>query len=137
MPHLQTVLKAPFRVLRAAWRAVRPPAPRPVRTPRSPAAPATPPPPRPPLDLAVEGTPNPLALKFVCGVPVVGRGSLVAADAEAARGQPLAEALFALDGVASVFATRDFVTVTRSADGPPWGVLEPRVAEVLQRVVER
>lgn len=141
--NLQTLVKAPFRVARRLVRAVRgsTPAPAPRRAavrivaPPPPPAPARPP--RAPLSLYVEETPNPDARKFGCGVPVVNKGSLVLPDARSALGHPLGEALFRVEGVASVFATRDFVTITRSPGGPSWYELEPLIEDVLQDVVER
>ncbi len=51
-------------------------------------------------------------------------------DPAAAVEHPLAEALFALPGVVGVFATNDFLTVSKAADAD-WAELEPRVIEVL------
>jgi Fe-S cluster biogenesis protein NfuA len=47
-------------------------------------------------------------------------------DATGAAQSPLAEALFALDGVKGVFLGRDFITVTR-AGGHDWPALKPAV----------
>lgn len=49
------------------------------------------------------------------------------ASAEAAAGHPFAEAVFAIDGVASIFGVNDFVTVTRQP-GAEW---DPIVAAVV------
>lgn len=73
-------------------------------------------------------TPNPNAMKFT--VDVVLADMVNATSAEAAAGQPLAEALFALAGVSGVFATADFVTVSKGPDAD-WDTLVPAVIDVL------
>jgi hypothetical protein len=52
--------------------------------------------------------------------------TLNVANAEAAVGNPFAEAVFAAGGVAAVFGVNDFVTITRVVDAP-W---EPIIAAV-------
>jgi scaffold Nfu/NifU family protein len=49
------------------------------------------------------------------------------ASAEAAAGHPFAEAVFAVEGVASIFGVNDFVTITRQP-GSDW---DPIVAAVV------
>jgi NFU1 iron-sulfur cluster scaffold homolog, mitochondrial len=74
-------------------------------------------------------TPNPNAMKFSLDVtlPVM----VNATSPEAALGQPLAEALFAIDGVVGVFATADFVTVSKSPDAD-WDTITPAATEILR-----
>ena len=72
-------------------------------------------------------TPNPNAGKFTADRPVVeGKASKSFYSAAQAAGNPVAEALFALPGVASLFMVEDFVTVTKAPDAD-WGDLIPRV----------
>lgn len=79
-------------------------------------------------------TPNPNAGKFTIGRPVVdGRTSRSYHDAQQAAADPVAAALFELEGVASVFMVSDFVTVTKTA-GASWSELVPRVTSTLERV---
>jgi len=54
-------------------------------------------------------------------------------DLNEARASPLAEALFALDGVTRVFFGADFLTVTRAPDAPTWPQLK---APVLAAIME-
>lgn len=142
----QVLLKLPFRVARAAWREARaaldperasPPAAAPAPAPPS----AAPPPPEVPasvqVDVRVEVTPNPDALKFVCSVPVLAKGSLAVNGPDEAQGHPFAELLIGLHGVRTVFATRDFVTVSREPDGPSWDLLRPEITTVLQATLGR
>ena len=59
-------------------------------------------------------TPNPNALKFDLDAPLA--SSMNVTSAEAAAGNPFAEAVFEAGGVVSVFGVNDFVTVTREPD---------------------
>ena len=76
--------------------------------------------------IETEGTPNPATLKFLPGRDVMGQGTADFAHAAAAAHSPLAQALFALPGVARVFLGGDFVTVTKSDDSE-WSALRPQV----------
>ena len=148
---LDDAIKLPFRVtakvvkaaLRRARKAMVPEAPvgaplpprppRPVRAaPAGAPAPAPAPAaaPRVPFSVHYEQTPNPNALKFTCNVAVVPKGSFVFDNAEAAAGNPLGESLFALEGVSTVFATRDFVTITK-VNTAHWDALVPQVQAAL------
>lgn len=69
-------------------------------------------------------TPNPDALKFTLDTTLPGMFN--ATSPEAATGNPFASAVFAVEGVRSVFGTNDFVTVNRHP-GADW---EPIVAAV-------
>lgn len=62
-------------------------------------------------------TPNPNAMKFSLDTKLP--QTMNFASAEAAAGNPFAEAVFAVDGVVQVFGVNDFVTVTRRA-GVAW-----------------
>jgi Fe-S cluster biogenesis protein NfuA len=83
--------------------------------------------------IQTETTPNPEVLKFVPGRDVLGEGTREFTGAEQAAASPLAEAIFALDGVRRVFLGPDFLTVTRRDDGPSWPQLK---APVLAAVME-
>ncbi|PHK95030.1 NifU family protein [Pseudoroseomonas rhizosphaerae] len=77
--------------------------------------------------IETEATPNPATLKFLPGQDVMGgRGTADFTSAEGAGRSPLAERLFALDGVARVFLGADFVTVTKT-DAVDWQALKPMV----------
>jgi hypothetical protein len=80
-------------------------------------------------------TPNPNAGKFTVGRKLIeGRGSKSYFTREQAAADPVAAALFALAGVASVFIVDDFVTVTKNATAD-WSDLGPRVSAALERVL--
>lgn len=74
--------------------------------------------------IQTESTPNPATLKFLPGQSVLGTGTADFPTAEAATSSPLAQRLFAVDGVTGVFFGSDFVTVTK-ADAKEWGHLKP------------
>ena len=76
--------------------------------------------------IQTEATPNPATLKFLPGRAVMGEGTLEMRDAAtAAAASPLAEKLFAIDGVQAVFFGSDFVTVTKGA--AEWAHLKPAI----------
>ena len=83
--------------------------------------------------IQTEATPNPEVLKFLPGRDVLGDGTRAFRDADEARASPLAEAIFALDGVNRVFLGSDFLTVTRGPDAPTWPQLK---APVLAAIME-
>jgi NFU1 iron-sulfur cluster scaffold homolog, mitochondrial len=63
--------------------------------------------------IQTETTPNPDVLKFLPGETVLEGGSREFMTPEQARVSPLAEALFAIDGVTGLFFGSDFITVRR------------------------
>ena len=75
--------------------------------------------------IQTEATPNPATLKFLPGRPVLETGTLDMRDASEAAKSPLAERLFAIDGVNGVFFGSDFITVSK-ADGE-WQQLKPAI----------
>lgn len=80
------------------------------------------------MAVTVEQTPNPNALKFSVGSPVGGPGTYVkgAEPAEEYLGE-----LLRVDGVASVFFTADFVTISKTPDGS-WDAIRPRASAILE-----
>jgi len=82
-----------------------------------------------------KATPNPNAGKFTVGrVIVEGKASRSFYNVTQAASDPIAAALFALDGVTNVFMVEDFVTVTKDASAD-WSELIPRVTETLENVL--
>ena len=77
--------------------------------------------------IQTEQTPNPATLKFLPGREVLASGSANFPDAGSAAGRsPLAERLFAVDGVTGVYFGYDFVTITK-ADGRDWYMMKPMI----------
>jgi hypothetical protein len=75
-------------------------------------------------------TPNPDAMRY--GLDVTFDEMVTYSSAEDAASNPFAAAVFAAPGVASLFATASFCTVTRSP-GAPW---EPITAAVQAAAAE-
>lgn len=77
--------------------------------------------------IQTEATPNPATVKFIPGETVLESGSADFATRDSAAGvSPLAERLFAIDGVAGVFLGSDFVSVTKT-DAKEWLVMKPLI----------
>lgn len=84
------------------------------------------------MAVVFQRTPNPNAGKFVVGGPVVeGKASKSFYSAGQAAGTPVAEALFTLDGVVSLFMVEDFITVTKTPNAD-WSVLAPLVIRTIE-----
>lgn len=79
------------------------------------------------MEITVERTPNPAAMKFTVGVPVGGPATFTIVEGADERIEPILE----LDGVTSVFMTADFITVSGSPD-IDWDSVVPAVVTTLQ-----
>ncbi len=77
--------------------------------------------------IQTEETPNPAVLKFLPGREVLKNGTAeFCSKEEAEKGSELASALFAIEGVASVFFGADFISVAKLASSD-WDVLKPPI----------
>ena len=75
--------------------------------------------------IQTEETPNPATLKFLPGQTVLESGTADFTNSADASGRsPLAEALFAVEGVAAVFFGNEFITITKAHD-KDWFVMKP------------
>jgi NFU1 iron-sulfur cluster scaffold homolog, mitochondrial len=79
----------------------------------------------------IQPTPNPNAAKFILDRPIVEQPMSFFTPA-AAKGHPLAEALFAIPGVSSLLLLGDFVTVNKAADAR-WDQIAAQVKAVLAK----
>jgi hypothetical protein len=87
------------------------------------------------VSVRYQPTPNPNAGKFTVGRTVVeGNASRSYFAAEQAAGDPLAAALFAVEGVASLFMVDDFITVMKRPDAV-WSGLVPAVISAIERSI--
>lgn len=75
--------------------------------------------------IETEATPNPQTLKFLPGRAVLPGDPREYRSADEAVASPLAQSLFAVDGVTGVFLGGDFISVTK--DGRDWQHLKPAV----------
>jgi Fe-S cluster biogenesis protein NfuA len=80
--------------------------------------------------IQTEQTPNPATLKFLPGREVLAAGTANFPDAASATRSPLAERLFAVDGVVGVFFGTDFVSITKE-DAREWHLLKPALLGVI------
>lgn len=76
--------------------------------------------------IQTEATPNPATLKFLPGRIVLPAGTLHFEDPAEAGRSPLAQRLFAIEGVVGVFIGYDFVTITKN-DDTDWSQLKTLV----------
>lgn len=81
------------------------------------------------MSVTISNTPNPNALKFTVGREVGGPKTFVAGND---GGDPLAAELLDLEGVASLFMTADFVTLSKLPDAS-WDTIAPAAQEILER----
>lgn len=79
------------------------------------------------MTVRVDRTPNPAAMKFTVGSPVGGPATVT----DGSEAEDWVAEILAIDEVASVFMTADFVTVT-AAPTTDWESLSPRVVDVLE-----
>ncbi|HBM90818.1 MAG TPA: NifU family protein [Rhodospirillaceae bacterium] len=79
--------------------------------------------------IQTEDTPNAATMKFLPSQAVVSN-PVDFVNAEEAASSPLAQVLFAIEGVQSVFLGTDFISVTRSQE-IDWPVLRPAVLAAL------
>lgn len=87
------------------------------------------------VDIRLEFTPNPNALKYVLDDHVLlPRGSASFVDQKSAEAAPLAKRLMAIPGVSSCMIGSNFVSVTKSEAGD-WEVLDLATREALQQHV--
>ena len=84
------------------------------------------------IDIRLEFTPNPNALKYVLDEQVLmPRGSASFSDAKSAEGSPLAKRLMAIPGVSACMIGSNFVSVTKSEAGD-WEVLDLQTRDALK-----
>lgn len=81
------------------------------------------------MTITPQRTPNPNAFKFSVGVEVGGPRSYVRSNA---GDDPVAKRLLAIHGIASVFMTADFITVSKSAEAN-WADIAPLVQAALEQ----
>lgn len=85
------------------------------------------------MDIRVESTPNPNALKFVVGRPTTeGRPRSYRRPEDA--DDDLSRTLFQIPGVTGLLFLADFVTVNKSPDAE-WETIEPAVTETIRRTL--
>lgn len=83
--------------------------------------------------IQVEETPNPNSLKFFPGRKLLENGTTIdfPTPISALKRSPLAEAIFKIEGVGSVFFGSDYLTVTKIDDDFDWKILKPEIFAVI------
>jgi Fe-S cluster biogenesis protein NfuA len=79
----------------------------------------------------IQQTPNPDALKFISQYTVKNDGKSNYRSAEEGAHVPLAEKLFAIDGIRQLYFFDNYITVTRS-EGVDWSDLSKKIHDLLQ-----
>jgi Fe-S cluster biogenesis protein NfuA len=74
---------------------------------------------------------NPAVCAFTVGRPLFPGDSYNCASPEMAKGSPLLEALFALEGVSQVWVSEDRLTVQKNSD-EEWPILGKRIAKTVR-----
>lgn len=82
--------------------------------------------------IQTENTPNPATVKFIPGVAVMPSGVAEFMNAEAAAKSPLAQRIFEIRGIQSVFFGNDFVSVTKTDDADWSSIKAPILGAVMQ-----
>ncbi|TYB90255.1 NifU family protein [Oceaniovalibus sp. ACAM 378] len=76
--------------------------------------------------IQTESTPNPATLKFLPGQTVLDTGTADFPTPDSGASSPLAQRIFAVDGVTGVFLGSDFVTVTKG-EAVAWEHIKPAI----------
>ncbi len=78
------------------------------------------------MQVSPDPTPNPNAIKFTLDRPSTDGGAQTFKQGSDPASYPLGASIFALGDVTNVFATADFISVTKS-DSADWSELGPKV----------
>ncbi len=84
--------------------------------------------------LRVQPTPNPNAFQFVINAPIIDAGTKTFANADEAKGDPLAEALFQIYGVENIYLKESFVTITKS-ETVGWHTVFEKIGETIEEKI--
>ncbi len=87
------------------------------------------------LEITVQSTPNPNAAKFTLDRELPDGSGRSYFDAEAARGDQLAERLFEVEGVRALLLVDNFITVTK-AEEEEWPDLVERIEGVIREELD-
>ncbi len=82
------------------------------------------------IDIRVDRTPNPNAMKFTAANKII-EGRLAAKKGDSVD-HPLASELLDLDGVDNIFGYEDFITVNKTFEAD-WDALLPKIQEVFEK----
>jgi Fe-S cluster biogenesis protein NfuA len=77
---------------------------------------------------------NPDVCIFTVDRPLIASGSFNCKNAEAAKGSPLLEALFAIGGIREIFLSGSSLTIAK-ASPEPWPVLGKQIGDVIRQQI--
>jgi len=81
--------------------------------------------------IQTETTPNPASLKFIPGEPVSPNKTYEFVSQDTATPSPLAQSIFAIEGVTGVFLGFDFLSVTIAGDD--WQETKPQILGIIMQ----
>ena len=81
--------------------------------------------------LRVQPTPNPNAFQFVINAPIINSGTKTFSNADEAKSDSLAEALFEIYGVENIYLKESFITITKS-ETVGWHTIFEKVGETIE-----
>ena len=84
--------------------------------------------------LRVQPTPNPNAFQFVINAPIINSGTKTFSNADEAKGDSLAEALFQIYGVENIYLKESFVTITKS-ETVGWHTVFEKIGETIEEKI--
>ncbi len=84
--------------------------------------------------LRVQPTPNPNAFQFVINAPIISTGTKTFTNADEAKGDSLAEALFQIYGVENIYLKESFVTITKS-ETVGWHTVFEKIGETIEEKI--
>ena len=87
------------------------------------------------MNISVQPTPNPNALKFILDVDVKKEGKTSFKNPHQAKDVPLAAALFDLRGVDQIHFFQNVITVSKFSF-EPWDNLEPSISTTIENMIE-
>lgn len=83
------------------------------------------------MNIEIQNTPDNDIINFFPSQPVLRQGSAEFCDRKTLRKSPLAEQIFDIGGISSIFITPDMISVTKNADAD-WNELKPLImAEIM------
>jgi len=84
--------------------------------------------------LRVQPTPNPNAFQFVINAPIISTSTKTFTNADEAKGDSLAEALFQIYGVENIYLKESFVTITKS-ETVGWHTFFEKIGETIEEKI--
>lgn len=86
------------------------------------------------VQISVQSTPNPNALKFILNTPAKNEGKITYKSAEECHTNPLARQLFSVPNVSELHFFENVITVTQDGNGD-WDVIEENVKTIIREKI--